>query len=127
VHLYTHTDKTNQEFLLYGGRQHFSELKNLVVYLRDWSDEFIRMLDPAQGRVALVYQIEQLPNPAYEFIVVQILRTHPRLVGRALVLVPGVYPPLARLHTPANEVPGHSRSVQAIPWEQCHQLHHLLS
>jgi hypothetical protein len=31
------------------------------------------MLDPARGRVALVYQIEQLPNPAYDFVVVQIL------------------------------------------------------
>jgi hypothetical protein len=69
------------------------------------------MLDPARGRVALVYQIEQLPNSAYDFIVVQILYMHPRLVGRALVLVPGVHPPLARLHTPANEVPGHSRSI----------------
>jgi hypothetical protein len=29
------------------------------------------------------------------------------------------------LHTPANEVPGHSRSVQAIPREQRHQLLHL--
>jgi hypothetical protein len=69
VHLYTRKDKTNQEFLLYGGRQHFSELKNLVVYLRGWSDEFIRMLYPARGRVALVCQIEQLPNLAYDFIV----------------------------------------------------------
>jgi hypothetical protein len=111
VHLYTRKDKTNQEFLLYGGRQHFSELKSLVVYLRGWSDEFIHMLDTARGRVALVCQIEQLPNLAYDFVMVQILRTHPRLVGRALVLVPGVHPPLARLHTPANEVPGHSRFV----------------
>jgi hypothetical protein len=75
------------------------------------------MLDPARGRVALVYQIEQLPNSAYDFIVVQILYTHPHLVSRALVLVPGVHPPLARLHMPANEVPGHSLSVQAIPRE----------
>jgi hypothetical protein len=72
MHLYTRKDKTNQDFLLYGDRQHFSELKSLVVYLQGWSDEFIRMLDPAQGRVALVYQIEQLPNPAYDFVVVQI-------------------------------------------------------
>jgi hypothetical protein len=70
VHLYTCKDKANQEFLLYGGRQHFSELKSLFVYLRGWSDEFIRMLDPARGRVALVCQIEQLPNLAYDFIVV---------------------------------------------------------
>jgi hypothetical protein len=54
VHLYTRKDKTNQEFLLYGGRQHFLELKSLVVYLWGWSDEFIRTLDPARGRVALV-------------------------------------------------------------------------
>jgi hypothetical protein len=33
VHLYTRKDRTNQEFLLYGGRQHFSELRSLVVYL----------------------------------------------------------------------------------------------
>jgi hypothetical protein len=66
------------------------------------------MLDPARGRVALVYQIEQLSNPAYDFIVVQILRMHPRLVGQALVLVPGVHPPMARLHTLANEVPSHN-------------------
>jgi hypothetical protein len=81
------------------------------VYLQGWPDEFICVLDPARGRVALVCQIEQVPNPAYDFVVVQILRTHPRLVGRALVLIPGVHPPLAWLHTPANEVPGHSRSV----------------
>jgi hypothetical protein len=42
-----------------------------------------------------------------------------------LVLVPGEHPPLARLHTPANEVPGHSRPVQAIPRELRHQLLHL--
>jgi hypothetical protein len=83
------------------------------------------MLDPARGRVALVCQIEQLPNPAYDFVVVQIIRMHPRLVGQALVLVPDVHPPLARLHTLANEVPGHNRSVQMIPWEQRHQLLHL--
>jgi hypothetical protein len=111
MHLYTHKDKTNKEFLLYGGRQHFSELKNLVVYLRGWSDEFIRMLDPARGRVALVCLIEQLPNPAYDFIVVQILCTHPCLVGRVLVLIPDVHPPLARLYMPANKVPSHSRPV----------------
>jgi hypothetical protein len=70
VHPYTCKDKANQEFLLYGGRQHFSELKSLFVYLRDWSDEFIRMLDPTWGRVALVCQIEQLPNSAYDFIAV---------------------------------------------------------
>jgi hypothetical protein len=69
------------------------------------------MLDPARERVALVCQIEQLPNPAYDFIVVQIPRTHPHLVGRALVLVASVHPPLARLHTPANEVPGHGQSI----------------
>jgi hypothetical protein len=118
-------DKKNQEFLLYSGRQHFSELRSLVVYLRGWSDEFIRMLDTARGRVVLVCQIEQLPNLMFDFIVVQILRTHPRLVGRALVLVPGVHPPLARLHTPNNEAPGHSRPIQAFPREQRHQLLHL--
>jgi hypothetical protein len=32
---------------------------------------------------------------------------------------------LAWLHTPANEVPGHGRSVQAIPREQRHQLLYL--
>jgi hypothetical protein len=36
-----------------------------------------------------------------------------------------VHPPLATLHTPANEVLGHSRSIQAIPREQRHQLLHL--
>jgi hypothetical protein len=36
-----------------------------------------------------------------------------------------MHPPLARLRTSANEVPGHIRSVQAIPWEQHHQLLHL--
>jgi hypothetical protein len=36
-----------------------------------------------------------------------------------------VHPPLARLHTPANEVPDHSWSVQAIPRKQRHQLLHL--
>jgi hypothetical protein len=83
------------------------------------------MLDPTRGRVALVCQIEQLPNLMYDFIVVQVLRTHPRLVDRALVLIPGVHPPLVRLPTPANEVSGHSRSVQAVPREQRHQLLHL--
>jgi hypothetical protein len=52
----------------------------MVVYLRGWSDEFIRMLDPARGRVALVCQIEQLPNPAFDFIMVQIPWPHPHLV-----------------------------------------------
>jgi hypothetical protein len=69
VHLYARKDKTNQEFLLYDGRQHFSELKSLLVYRRGWSDEFIRMLDTTRGRVDLVCQIEQLPNPMYDFIV----------------------------------------------------------
>jgi hypothetical protein len=73
VDLYTCKDKTSQEFLLYGGQQHFSELHSLFVYLRGWSDELIRMLDPAQGRVALVCQIEQFPNPTYDFISVQVL------------------------------------------------------
>jgi hypothetical protein len=118
-------DKKNQAFLPYGGQQHFLELRSLVVYHRGWSDEFACMLDPAQGSVALVCPIEQLSNPAYDFVVVQILRPHPRLVGRALVLVPGVHPPLAWLHPPANEVPGHNRSVQTIQWEQRHQLLHL--
>jgi hypothetical protein len=81
IHLYTCTEKANQEFLLYGGRQHFSELQSLFVYLRGWSDELIHMMDLARGRVALVCQIEQLPNLAYDFIVVQVLRAHPRLVG----------------------------------------------
>jgi hypothetical protein len=69
------------------------------------------MLDPARGRVVLVCQIEQIPNLAFDFVMVQILHTHPHLVGRALVLVPGVHPPLARLHTPANEAPGHNRPI----------------
>jgi hypothetical protein len=63
-------DKKNQEFLLYYGQQHSSELRSLVVYLRGWSDEFIRMLDPTRGRVVLVCQIEQLPNLTFDFIVV---------------------------------------------------------
>jgi hypothetical protein len=42
-----------------------------------------------------------------------------------VVLVPSVHPPLARLHTPTNEARDHSRSVQAIPREQRHQLLHL--
>jgi hypothetical protein len=33
VHQYTCKDKTSQEFLLYGGWQHFSELQSLFVYL----------------------------------------------------------------------------------------------
>jgi hypothetical protein len=70
VHLYICKDKTNQEFLLFSGRQQFSELKSLVVYLLSWSDEFVRMLDPAQGRVALVSKIEQFSNPTYDFIMV---------------------------------------------------------
>jgi hypothetical protein len=66
-------DKKNQKFLLYGGRQHFSELSILVVYLQGWLDEFIRMLDPAQGRVVLVCQIEQIPNSVFDFVMVEIL------------------------------------------------------
>jgi hypothetical protein len=80
------------------------------------------MLDPAQGRVALVCQIEQLPNPAFDFVMVQILWPHPCLVRRALVLVSSVHPSLERLYMPANEVPGHSWPIQAISWEQRHQL-----
>jgi hypothetical protein len=83
------------------------------------------MLDPTWGRVALVCQIQQLPNPAFDFIMVQILRPHSRLVRRALVLVSSVHPSLARMYTPANEVLGHSRPVQAIPREQRYQLLHL--
>jgi hypothetical protein len=74
-------EQKNQDFLLYGGRQHFSELRSSVVYFRGWSNEFVRMLDPAQGRVALVCQIEQIPNPAYDFLMVQILQTYLHLVG----------------------------------------------
>jgi hypothetical protein len=63
-------DKKNQAFLLYDGRQHFLELRSLVVYLRGWSNEFIRMLDPARGIVVLVCRIEQIPNKAFDFVVV---------------------------------------------------------
>jgi hypothetical protein len=66
-------DKKKQKFLLYSGRQHFSELRILVVYLQGWSDEFIRMLDPARGRVVLVCQIQQIPNSAFDFVMVEIL------------------------------------------------------
>jgi hypothetical protein len=83
------------------------------------------VLNLARVGVALVCQIEQLSNLAYDFIVVQILRPHPRLVGRALELIPDMHPPLAWLHPMADEVPGHSWSVQTIPWEQRHQLLHL--
>jgi hypothetical protein len=61
----------------------------------------------------------------YDFVVVQILRPHLRLIGRALVFIPGVHPPLAWLHPSADEVPGHRRPVQTIQWEQRHQLLHL--
>jgi hypothetical protein len=71
--MYTRKDKTNEAFLLYGSRQHFSEVKSLFVYLWGWSDEFIRMLDLVRGSVALVSQIEQISNPAYNFIAVQVL------------------------------------------------------
>jgi hypothetical protein len=45
-------------------------LRKLVVYLRGWSDELVRMLDPVWRRVALVRQIEQLPNLVNDFIVI---------------------------------------------------------
>jgi hypothetical protein len=90
-------------------------------------DELICVLDLARAGVALVYQIEQLSNLAYDFVMVQILRLHPRLVSRALVLIPGVHPPLAWLHPTADEVPSHSRSIKPIPREQRHQLLHLPS
>jgi hypothetical protein len=68
---YIHARQANQElFFLYGDWKNFSEHKSLVVYLQGWSDEFICMLDPAWGRVALVCQIEQLPDPTYDFITV---------------------------------------------------------
>jgi hypothetical protein len=59
----------------------FLEQRSWIVYLRGWSDKLICVLDLARAGVALVYQIEQLPNPAHDFIVVQILRPHPCLVG----------------------------------------------
>jgi hypothetical protein len=63
-------DKKNQDLLLYSGRQHFLEPRSWVVYLQGWSDELICVLDPARAGVALVCQIEQLPNLAYDFVVV---------------------------------------------------------
>jgi hypothetical protein len=74
---------------------------------------------------ALVCRIEQLPNPAYDFVVVQILRPHLRLIRQALVFIPSMHPPLAWLHPLANEVPGHHRPVQTIQRVQRHQLLHL--
>jgi hypothetical protein len=65
--------RQNHDFFLYDGRQHYSALKKLVVYLQGWSNELVRMLDPVQRRVALVRQIEQLPNLANDFIVIQVL------------------------------------------------------
>jgi hypothetical protein len=58
MHLYTCKDKTNQAFLLYGGRQHFLEQRSWIVYLRGWSDKLICVLDLARAGVALVCQIE---------------------------------------------------------------------
>jgi hypothetical protein len=67
--IYT-TNKKNQDLLLYDGRQHFLELRSWFVYLWDWLDELICVLDLARAGLALVCQIEQLPNPAYDFVVV---------------------------------------------------------
>jgi hypothetical protein len=39
-----------------------------VIYLWGWLDELICVLDPAQGGVGLVCQIEQLPNPEFDLV-----------------------------------------------------------
>ena len=82
--------------------------------------QFVCMHTIITWHKAAVSQVEEFIDSTMDFCLINPLLLHPGGVRIALVLIPGVNPPLARLYPPVDKTPDHRLSVQARPLNQVH-------
>jgi hypothetical protein len=71
---------------------------------------------------AAIRKVEKLVDPVVDLRLLKALLHHFGGVLVALVFIPRVNPPLARLHSAADKAPDHNRFIQTRPLNPVHQL-----